>query len=77
MTIERVDQVRAADMTLISMARGFLYLVANIDWGSLEGLGVAAVPHDRRKLLRSHAAASAGGRPPAKDFRVEARNGMS
>ena len=32
--IERVDQVWAADITYIPMARGFLYLVAVMDWVS-------------------------------------------
>ena len=34
MTIERVDQVWCADITYIPMARGFLYLVAIMDWAS-------------------------------------------
>jgi putative transposase len=34
MTIDRVDQVWAADITYIPMARGFLYLVAIMDWAS-------------------------------------------
>ena len=34
MTIDRPGQVSAADITYIPMARGFLYLVAIIDWHS-------------------------------------------
>jgi putative transposase len=34
MTIDRANQVWAADITYIPMARGFLYLVAIIDWAS-------------------------------------------
>ena len=34
LSIERVDQVWAADITYIPMARGFLYLVAVMDWVS-------------------------------------------
>src|SRR5512147_458227 len=35
LTIERPNQVWAADITYIPMARGFFYLVAIIDWRSL------------------------------------------
>jgi putative transposase len=34
LSIERVNQVWAADITYIPMARGFLYLVAIMDWAS-------------------------------------------
>jgi putative transposase len=34
LVIERVNQVWAADITYIPMARGFLYLVAVMDWAS-------------------------------------------
>ncbi len=34
MTVDRANQVWAADITYIPMARGFLYLVAIIDWAS-------------------------------------------
>lgn len=34
MTIERPNQVWAADITYIPIGRGFLYLVAIIDWAS-------------------------------------------
>jgi len=34
MKIDRVNQVWAADITYIPMARGFLYLVAIMDWYS-------------------------------------------
>ena len=34
MEVNRVDQVWAADITYIPMAKGFLYLVAIMDWHS-------------------------------------------
>ncbi len=34
MTVERANQVWAADITYIPIGRGFLYLVAVIDWAS-------------------------------------------
>ena len=34
MTIERPNQVWASDITYIPIGRGFLYLVAVIDWAS-------------------------------------------
>jgi putative transposase len=34
MAIERANQVWAADITYIPIGRGFLYLVAVIDWAS-------------------------------------------
>ncbi|UPJ68286.1 IS3 family transposase [Bradyrhizobium sp. 191] len=34
MTIDRPNQVRAADITYLPIGRGFLYLVAIIDWAS-------------------------------------------
>ena len=34
MTIERANHVWAADITYIPIGRGFLYLVAIIDWAS-------------------------------------------
>jgi putative transposase len=33
-SIERIDQVGSSDMTYIRLARGFVYLVAIIDWFS-------------------------------------------
>ncbi|MCA1544930.1 DDE-type integrase/transposase/recombinase [Bradyrhizobium sp. NBAIM32] len=34
MTVDRPNQVRATDITYIPIGRGFLYLVAVIDWAS-------------------------------------------
>lgn len=34
LTIERVDQVWSADITYVPLARGFMYLVAVLDWHS-------------------------------------------
>ena len=39
MTIERVNQVWAADITYVPVGRGFLYLVAIMDWTSRAVLG--------------------------------------
>ena len=47
LAIERVNQVRAADITYSPIGRGFLYLVAGQPCGSV----VAAVEHDGRLLL--------------------------
>jgi putative transposase len=51
LAIKRVNQVWAADITYIPIGRGFLYLVAIIDWASRAVLGVAAVEHDGRLVL--------------------------
>ena len=39
MSIERVNQVWAADVTYIPMSRGFVYLVCVMDWHSRKVLG--------------------------------------
>ena len=49
--INRVNQVWATDITYIPMARGFLYLVAIMDWHSRYVLGLAAVQHPGGRLL--------------------------
>ncbi|WP_256441741.1 IS3 family transposase [Bradyrhizobium sp. sGM-13] len=41
MTIDRPNQVWAADIMCLQIGRGFLYLVAIIDWGEPCGSGVA------------------------------------
>jgi putative transposase len=52
-SIERVNQVWCADVTYIPMAKGFLYLVAIMDWVSRAG--VAAVEHARsERRWKSH-----------------------
>ena len=53
--VTRVNQVWAADITYIPMARGFLYLVAIMDWyPSVEGLcaGLAGLQHPGHRLRR-------------------------
>jgi len=66
LAIAEPNHVWAADITYIPMARGFLYLVAIMDWAS-RLFWLAAVEHDRRRLLRR---GSGGGsvRMDAEDF---------
>lgn len=52
--IDRPNQVWVADIMYIPMARGFLYLVAIVDWAS-RGAVVAAVQLDASRLLRRSA----------------------
>ena len=49
--INRVNQVWATDITYIPMGRGFLYLVAIMDWHSRVRAGLAAVQHPGGRLL--------------------------
>jgi transposase InsO family protein len=51
LVIERINQVWAADICYIPMARGFLYLVAVMDWVSRYVLDPAAVESARHELL--------------------------
>ena len=51
-TIDRANQVWAADITYIPMRQGFLYLVAIIDWGDPAGAVLAAVKHAHGGVLR-------------------------
>jgi putative transposase len=52
MTIERPNQVWCADVTYIPMRRGFLYLVAIMDWASRKAPRLATVEHQGGGLLR-------------------------
>ena len=52
LTIEEPNHVWCADVTYIPMRRGFLYLVAIMDWASRKVLGLATVEHDGGRLLR-------------------------
>ena len=62
LAIERPNQVWCADITYIPMAKGFLYLVAVMDWFSRRVLAMAGVDHhggglsasrrSRRRLAR-------------------------
>ncbi len=56
--INRVNQVWTADITYIPMARGFLYLVAIMDWHS-RYVRLEALQHSGERLLRG----SFGGSP--------------
>lgn len=60
LTIERPNHVWCADVTYIPMRRGFLYLVAIMDWASRKVAGLAPVEHDGRRLLRRGAGGGAG-----------------
>ena len=51
-TVERPNQVWATDITYIPMARGFVYLVAVVDWFTRRVLSHAGVDHDGGRLLR-------------------------
>ena len=50
--ITRPNQVWAADITHLPMARGFLYLVAVMDWHSRYVVGWRLVHHSGSRLLR-------------------------
>ena len=50
--ITRPNQVWAADITYLPMARGFLYLVTIMDWHSPVRGGLAIVQHPGDRLLR-------------------------
>ena len=52
MSINRSNQVWCADITYIPVRRGFLYLVAIMDWGESACAGLAVVEHPGRGLLR-------------------------
>ena len=51
-TVDRPNQVWCADITYIPLARGFLYLVAAMDWCEPHGSGMAAFEHHGRSVLR-------------------------
>ena len=60
LTVSRINQVWAADITYIPMARGFVYLVAVIDWYSRGGARLALVQHVGDDLLRGGRERSCG-----------------
>ena len=66
--ITRPNQVWCADITYIPMRRGFLYLVAVMDWGDEEGAGLAAVEHDGYAVLRRGIEGGAGTVRQARDL---------
>ena len=51
LTITRANQVWAADITYLPMARGFLYLVAIMDWHSRYVVAWGIVQHSGDRLL--------------------------
>ena len=73
LTIERANHVWAADITYIPIGRGFLYLVAIIDWASRAVAWVAAVEHDGRIVLSGGARGGAGEVRQAGDFQHRPR----
>ena len=52
LAVTRPNQVWAADITYVPMARGFVYLVAIVDWFSRTRPGLAALDHAVGGLLR-------------------------
>ena len=46
LAIEQANQVWALDITYIPMARGWVYLVAVLDWAQPPGAGAPGVDHD-------------------------------
>jgi putative transposase len=63
-TVARVDQVWSTDITYIPLARGFIYLVAVLDWYSRYVLAWAvSVTLDTSFCLEALEQALAGGRP--------------
>ncbi len=50
--IARPNQLWCADITSIPLAKGFLYLVAIMDWWSRKVLALACVEHHGRAGLR-------------------------
>ena len=60
MVVDRPNQAWCADITYIPMRRGFLYLVAVMDWATPEGDGLARVEHDGRHVLHRGVAGGFG-----------------
>jgi putative transposase len=78
--IAESNHVWAADITYIPMARGFLYLVAiprmllhSLGLGQPRGSGLAAVEHDRRRLLRRGSGGGFASAREAEDFQHGSR----
>ena len=69
--ITRPNQVWAADITYLPMSRGFLYLVAVMDWHSRYVVGLAAVQHPGIRLL-PRGAGGGPGHGPAGDVQHRA-----
>ena len=58
--VNRVDQVWAADITYIPMAKGFLYLVAIMGLAQPARAGLEALQHHGHQLLRGGVGGSPG-----------------
>jgi putative transposase len=67
LAIERANQVWALDITYIPMARGWVYLVAVLDWAQPPGAGAPGVDHDGGGLLRRGLARGRGALGSATD----------
>ena len=68
LTIERANHVWAADTTYIPIGRGFLYLVAIIDWASRAVLAWRLFEHDGRFVLSGGARGGSGEVRQTGDF---------
>ena len=68
MTIDRANQVWAADITYIPIGRGFLYLVAIMDWASRAVLAWRLSNTHGRLVLRLGAGGGAGAVRQAGDL---------
>ena len=66
--VSRINQVWAADITYIPMARGFVFLMAIIDWYSRRVLALALVHHVGDELLRGGPTRSPGTLRLPRDF---------
>ena len=73
LTVSRINQVWAADITYIPMARGFVYLVAVIDWYSRAGARLALVQHVGDDLLRGGRERSCGNATVAQRYSTRTR----
>ena len=70
LTVDRPNQVWAADITYIPIGRGFLYLVAS-SLGEPGGARLFAVQHEGRKVLHGRAERGAGPIRPAGNFQLD------
>src|SRR5262249_55461134 len=73
MTITRVNQVWAADITDVPMGRGFLYLVATMDWASR---AVLAFPLSNTMDVSFCVSARGGGSTPWQAGNLQHRPGQ-
>jgi putative transposase len=61
LSIDRINQVWSTDITYIRLQRGFLYLVAIIDWERPLCPGLAHVDHAGHSVLSRRARPGIGG----------------